>query len=56
LNKEWIQLWCLVWFAVNLQGEQEPLNHYRIIMNVTDQNDLQEMPQHPQGKFYGEEM
>ena len=35
----------MVWFVVNeIQGEQESLNHYRIITNIADQNALQEQP------------
>ena len=35
----------MVWFVVSeKRGRQESLNHYRIIMNVADQNALQEQP------------
>ena len=36
---------CFVWFVVSeKRGKQEILHHYRIIMNVADQNALQEQP------------
>ena len=36
---------CFVWFVVSeKRGNWELLNHYRIIMNVADQNALQEQP------------
>ena len=36
---------CLVWFVVSeKRGKWELLNHYRIIMNVADQNAIQEQP------------
>ena len=36
---------CFVWFVVSeKQGKCKLLNHYRIIMNVADQNALQEWP------------
>ena len=42
-GKGWIVLFCFVWFvASEKRGKWELLNHYRIIMNIADQNALQE--------------
>ena len=55
-NNERIQFWCWVWFVVSEKwGKQESLNHYRIFMNVADQEVLQEQP-HNIHKVYFLEM